>query len=234
MLAKQDADGSVNMSKVGDLDWSDLFKSEDDYEFSHSMSPKGVLTVTAKHKKDGIVGTASFSHSGTTDRILQANRQQFGIRGLMPETADVHPDHRRKGVATKMYSVASKAMNQPIIKPPEEHQTQDARMMWQAKEKLGKSWPEWTDDDVHKVFGNARMQLQATDQQLFGHLVRTEEQIKKAEAEYEDKLNKWYAEANKNIDNQEVEWGEGKSFNSTLTEQERLRRNMHLGDDGDF
>jgi hypothetical protein len=98
---------------------------------------------------------------------------------------------------------------------------------------MSKQWPDWSkeENDLKK---SARVKLQATDEELFGHLVRTEEQIKKAETEYENKLNKWYAEANKNIDNQEIEWGEGKSFNSTLTEQERLKRNMHLGEDTDI
>jgi hypothetical protein len=98
---------------------------------------------------------------------------------------------------------------------------------------MSKQWPDWSkeESDLKK---SARVKLQATDEELFGHLVRTEEQIKKAETEYENKLNKWYAEANKNIDNQEIEWGEGKSFNSTLTEQERLKRNMHLGEDTDI
>jgi uncharacterized membrane-anchored protein YhcB (DUF1043 family) len=98
---------------------------------------------------------------------------------------------------------------------------------------MSKQWPDWSKEEEQLNKG-ARVRLQATDQQLFGHLVRSEEQIKKTEEEYQDKLNKWYAEANKNIDNQEMEWADGKSFNDSLTEEERLKRNMHLGNDGDF
>jgi len=220
------------VAKAGDLDWSNLIKSKDQYTISHEMSPKGVLIVTARDATDNVVGTAHFSHSSTTDRYIAANRKQFGIRGLSPENTEVHPDHRRMGVATKMYAHASKVMNMPVERPPEEHQTADAKAMWGSR--LKKSWPEWNDSDVGKVFGNMKIQLQATDEQLFGHLVRTEEQLKKADAEYQDKLNNWYSEANKFVDNKETDWGDGESFNSTLTEQERLRRNMHLGDESDF
>jgi hypothetical protein len=108
------------MAKPGELDWSHLVKSSEEYELSHSMSPKGVLTVVAKHPTDGIVGKATFSHDGTTDKIFQANRKQFNIRGLMPENTEVHANHRRKGVATKMYELAGKVMNQKIIRPPQE------------------------------------------------------------------------------------------------------------------
>lgn len=221
------------MAKAGELDWSNLYKSESQYEFSHSMSPKGVLTVTAKHHKDGVVGTASFSHDKTTDKILQTNRKLFNIHGLMPENIEVNSNHRRKGLATNMYNLASKVMGQPIVRPPKEHQTKDAIAFWESYGKLKKSWPDWSkeEDQLNK---GSRVQLQATDEQLFGHLVRTEEQIKKAELEYEQKLNKWYQQANSNVDNRDVPWGEGKSFNSTLTEDERLKRNMYLKDDGDL
>ncbi len=95
---------------------------------------------------------------------------------------------------------------------------------------VSKQWPDWNKEE-QDLTKSAHVKLQATDEELFGHLVKTKEQIEKAEIEYEDKLNKWYTEANKNVDNQEIEWASGKSFNESLTEQERLKRNMHLGDD---
>lgn len=98
---------------------------------------------------------------------------------------------------------------------------------------MSKQWPDWSKEE-EQLKKSTRVKLQATDEELFGHLVRTEEQIKKAEAEYQDKLNKWYLAANRPVDNKQVDWGDGKSFNSTLTEEERLKRNMHLGDDSDF
>lgn len=217
------------MAKAGELDWSDLAKSNNEYSVSHEMSPKGLLTVTAKHKNGDTVGTATFSHNNTTDKIIRANREEFNIRGLSPEMTNVHPDHRRKGVATMMYEHASKIMNQKIAQPPKEHQTEDAKLMWEKRNKLSKTWPDWSKEEQVLKSGK-KIQLQATNQQLFGHLVVNEEQFKKNELDYENKINDWYKSANTNIDNKQTDWGNNKSFNSTLTEEERLKRNMHIGD----
>ena len=93
---------------------------------------------------------------------------------------------------------------------------------------MSKQWPDWSNEE-EALKKSVKVKLQATDQELFGHLVKSEEELKKAEEDYNNKLNKWFEEANKNIDNKESDWANGKSFNSTLTEQERLSRNMYLG-----
>jgi hypothetical protein len=95
---------------------------------------------------------------------------------------------------------------------------------------MSKQWPDWSkEEDTLKK--NAKIKLQASDQELFGHLVVDEEHIKKTEQEYENKLNKWYETATQRITKDEdTEWASGTSFNASLTEQERLKRNMHLGD----
>jgi hypothetical protein len=98
---------------------------------------------------------------------------------------------------------------------------------------MSKQWPDWgKEEEVLKK--GARVKLQATDEELFNHLVMSEEQLKKAEQDYQQRLNKWYEQVNNNVDNKDVDWGDGKSFNDTLTEEERLQRNMYLKDDSDF
>ena len=98
---------------------------------------------------------------------------------------------------------------------------------------MSKQWPDWNKEE-ESLNKSAKIKLQATDEELFGHLVKSEEELKKAEEDYNNKLNKWFKEVNNNIDNKKSDWASGKSFNSTLTEQERLSRNMHLGSDSDF
>lgn len=70
---------------------------------------------------------------------------------------------------------------------------------------------------------------QPTDEQLFGHLVTTEEQLQKAEEDWDNKLNNFYKAAQSPIvpkEEEKLEWGDGASFNESLTEEERLKRNM--------
>jgi|SRR5688500_7819581 len=62
---------------------------------------------------------------------------------------------------------------------------------------------------------------QPTNEQMFGHLVPSEEQVRKAEHEWENKISGFYEEATKPIEPQvETEWGNCKSFKDTLTEEE--------------
>ena len=68
---------------------------------------------------------------------------------------------------------------------------------------------------------------QATDEELFGHLVPSEEQIKKAEHWYENGMNEAFKEMQKPVDNQEQEWGSGKMIDwDSLTEEEKAERNL--------
>lgn len=71
---------------------------------------------------------------------------------------------------------------------------------------------------------------QPTDEQMFGHLVPTEEQVKKAKEEWENRINKSLTMPNIGAPLDDEEWGTGKSFNSTLSRAEILKRNMHLDD----
>jgi hypothetical protein len=69
---------------------------------------------------------------------------------------------------------------------------------------------------------------QPTDMEMFGHLLVTEEQIQKKKQDWENSLQKNIDDLNAPINpgNEDADWGSGKSFNSTLTEEERLKRNM--------
>jgi len=73
---------------------------------------------------------------------------------------------------------------------------------------------------------------QATDEELFGHLVMTEEQIAELERQYQEKINDFYKAARAPIgDGSQVkkdDWANGKSYNEQmeLTEEERQDRNM--------
>jgi hypothetical protein len=75
---------------------------------------------------------------------------------------------------------------------------------------------------------------QATDEQLFGHLVVSEEQIKKSEEDWTNTFNNFFNQVNKNVDNIDHEWGDGKSFNSKLSEQELAARNSFIDEDSDI
>lgn len=71
---------------------------------------------------------------------------------------------------------------------------------------------------------------QPTDQEMFGHLVVTEEQAKKAEIEWETKLQKSLTMPSIGTPLDEEEWGNCKSFNSTLSPEELAQRNMYTGE----
>jgi len=74
---------------------------------------------------------------------------------------------------------------------------------------------------------------QATDQELFGGLVVSEEQLQKAEDDWNNQLNGFYKEAAKPLEKQDsvdnAEWGSGKSFNDSLAPEELEKRNKHIG-----
>lgn len=75
---------------------------------------------------------------------------------------------------------------------------------------------------------------QPTDEELFGHLVVTEEMAKAAQDQWENGMNKTINDLNQPVvkpEDQQLEWGDGTSFNDTLSEQERLKRNMHVDKD---
>ena len=94
-------------------------------------------------------------------------------------------------------------------------------------------------DDLFKSFGDTikegASKLQPTDEQLFGHLVVTQEQVDKAQEEFESKLdfyNDWVAgriktSGEKPEDNET--WANGTSYNSQLSSEELKKRNGYIG-----
>jgi hypothetical protein len=71
---------------------------------------------------------------------------------------------------------------------------------------------------------------QPTDEQMFGHLVVTEEQVQKAEKEWANSMNKAFDDMKAPItptEEQEHEWADGKSFNESLSREELEARNMY-------
>lgn len=71
---------------------------------------------------------------------------------------------------------------------------------------------------------------QPTDEQMFGHLVPAEEELQKAANEWDNKIDGFYKAAQTPIipkEKEQLEWGDGASFNDSISEEERLKRNMH-------
>lgn len=68
---------------------------------------------------------------------------------------------------------------------------------------------------------------QPTNEELFGHLTITEEQVKKAEQEWDNKFQSGYKEAVKPIDpnHEDREWGMRKSFVDNLSPEELKKYN---------
>jgi hypothetical protein len=86
----------------------------------------------------------------------------------------------------------------------------------------------------------AQAKPQPTDQELFGHLVKTEEQAKVEDARWKDGIKQNLIELSGPVDHLnkskiEVKWSYGKSFNSLLkerlSEKEIAERNMHVGEE---
>ena len=89
-----------------------------------------------------------------------------------------------------------------------------------------------TDEEIAAAIMHGA-QRQPTDEEMFGHLVVSEEQVAKAKDEWDNTLQGFYDAARKPVlkkSEDDVDWGSGKSFNSTLSDEERLKRNMHTGE----
>lgn len=74
---------------------------------------------------------------------------------------------------------------------------------------------------------------QPTDEEMFGHLVVSEEQIEKAEEDWNNTLNKHFDGQKTPVEDQDSaenrNWGNGKSFNESLEEEELQKRNIYIG-----
>lgn len=75
---------------------------------------------------------------------------------------------------------------------------------------------------------------QPTDEEMFGHLVATEEQIKKAEDDWNNTFNKHFDALSKPVDDQNSketqDWGSRGSVLDELSEEERVKWNMNTDD----
>ena len=74
---------------------------------------------------------------------------------------------------------------------------------------------------------------QPTDEQMFGHLAVSEDQVQKAEQDWNGFFNKFYEDGVEPLEKQDstenLGWGNGKSFNDSIEEEELQKRNMHIG-----
>ena len=72
---------------------------------------------------------------------------------------------------------------------------------------------------------------QATDEELFGHLVVSEEMAKAAQKEWDNKLNAFYEEANKSITSDTAnEWNGREPLTKGMTEEELAKWRMYTGE----
>lgn len=81
-----------------------------------------------------------------------------------------------------------------------------------------------------------KIQLQPTNEQLFGHLAVSSDKIEKAEKAWNNTFNSHFDLIKLKIDHLnkskvEKSWGQGKSFNSLLDEKELAERNGFIGNE---
>lgn len=73
---------------------------------------------------------------------------------------------------------------------------------------------------------------QPTDEELFGGGVISQEQVDKAKDDFDNKLSNFFKEVSKPLIGEtkvsDEAWGNGKSFNSMLSQEELTKRNMFL------
>lgn len=75
-------------------------------------------------------------------------------------------------------------------------------------------------------------QAQWRDEDHLHREIVSQEQAEELEKNWENAIQGFYDAARANVvkEPQESKWGSGESFNSTLSEEERLKRNMFTGD----
>ncbi len=89
-----------------------------------------------------------------------------------------------------------------------------------------------TDEELRKAILSGA-QGQPSDQQLFGHLVPTEEQVKAAEEQYNDTFKKFFRQDHKPVEKQDLSksWGSrGPIWNEKLTEEEERIRQIPVSE----
>lgn len=69
---------------------------------------------------------------------------------------------------------------------------------------------------------------QLTDEEMFGHLVVTDEMVEKAQKEWNDRVNGLQHASNVKVDDKDYSFGTGKMVDwDSLSEEEKIARNMH-------
>lgn len=86
-----------------------------------------------------------------------------------------------------------------------------------------------TDEEVRKAI-MAGAPKQPTDQQMFGHLVVSEEQVKAAETKWNDTFNSFYKAVKEPIDNNAGFTPRG-AIDADLSDAEKAARNMATDED---
>lgn len=91
-----------------------------------------------------------------------------------------------------------------------------------------------TNEEITKAIMHGTNQKgvrQATDEELFGHLVVSEEQVKKAEAEWDNTFNGFYEEANKPVTGDTAaEWNGREPLTKGMSEKELEAWRMFTGE----
>lgn len=121
-----------------------------------------------------------------------------------------------------------KSKKMPVkVGTPEEIAAMNAKMSAEAAK------PVTGISDVKKILPPGYIQLQPTDEELFGSLVVDPEQMAKAEKEWENTIQNFYSKEAVKLPTEDPDtgWVSGKSFNECfLTEEEKTKRNMHTGE----
>ena len=91
-----------------------------------------------------------------------------------------------------------------------------------------------TDEEVRKAIMEGAPK-QPTDEQLFGHLVVSEEQVKQAETKWNNCFNDFYKSVKQPVESQDNKsWGSrGPIENETLTEEEERIRQIPVNESYD-
>lgn len=122
--------GPGELEKGQNGDWE-----KEGYRIEHGPR-NGGYRVEA-HSKDGKrVGYADFTF-----------RYEGAHRKIYPEFTEIHPEHRRKGLASAMYKTVETATNLKVI--PSEQQSSQAELLWyQSNRPFGKSLQKTTESHM--------------------------------------------------------------------------------------
>lgn len=137
-------------------------------------------------------------------------------------------------------------LNWDELKKSDEEYAHEPTALWSAKpgcgvDPLNKAEPILAKGEIPRKPSNdevAAYILNGADSQWkdADHLhkeIVSQDQAEQLQKDWSNSLNNFYKAAQSQVvpeEKQALEWGDGKSFNDTLTEEERLKRNMFTGD----